>query len=100
MENEISREDLKRQLDIIGEKVGLMYYALMGNDLTKDGGLIRRIDDIEEDILLHEKKFEAVFDGIKNNNDKIDKKNFYVNLLWGGLALVIGILIEKFLKAI
>ncbi|MBX6362178.1 MAG: hypothetical protein IRZ03_19170 [Acidobacterium ailaaui] len=39
--------DINERLDCIEGKVDSIYTALMGSDLTKDGGIIGRVKDIE-----------------------------------------------------
>jgi len=63
-------------------QVNEMYTALIGNGITKDGGLVKRIDDIEQRQELMDKRQE-----------KIDSKqtviNTYIKLLWGAAAAIV-----------
>ncbi|HEY4207971.1 MAG TPA: hypothetical protein VGM31_14205 [Puia sp.] len=64
-------------------KVDKMYYALLGNELTEDGGLIRRVGESEKEIaLLHDRI------------DQLERKNIkgelYLNWLWGLAGFVLS----------
>lgn len=51
--------NISERLDCIEGKVDSIYTALMGSDLTKDGGLIGRVNDIEVKFDLKVKSDEA-----------------------------------------
>ena len=57
---EQQEKDLQKDMHEVKLKVSEMYYALMGNPLSKDGGLIGRIDRIEK--------------RLENNDDRMDKQ--------------------------
>jgi len=63
-------------------QVNEMYTALVGNGITKDGGLVKRMDEMELRQELMDKRQE-----------KIDSKQTitgtYIKLLWGAAAAII-----------
>lgn len=48
MENEINQ--LKTQLEELNKKTTLIYSALIGNELSPDGGIVHRLDTVEQSI--------------------------------------------------
>jgi hypothetical protein len=77
-------EIFKTQLDEIESKVNKMLIALMGSDLTNDGGLIKRIDVMEKRI---EKISEAQV-----------KLEIYQKLLWVGAGAILLLVIQQIFK--
>lgn len=71
----MEQEQFDKNFKEIKDKVSLIYHALVGNEITKDGGLIRRID-----------KVEARQDKQEDRMDKFDsalvKMKIYERLLW------------------
>lgn len=44
--------ETNEQIGEIARKVDEMYSALIGNELTKDGGMIKRLDEVESKVEL------------------------------------------------
>jgi hypothetical protein len=81
-ENKPELQQLREDLHIIKEKVDRLYLAFVGNDLTQDGGVVKRVSDLEEDVAL-----------LKEHYDESSKKDFkilfYLRIVWilvGGLG--------------
>lgn len=81
-------QDLKKQVSQLATKVDDVHYALIGNSMTKDGGLIQRVIDCEkEQGAIHEKL------------DRLERKNIkgelYLKWMWGlGSALGMSVFLE------
>lgn len=67
---------MQNDLKDVREKVDKMFYALMGNDLTNDGGLIKRIIELEEENLKLRKEMQDM---------RLDatKAGLYIKIIWG-----------------
>lgn len=87
-------EYLEKEIHSIGDKVDEMYIALLGSPLTKDGGLIKRVADLEETV----SSFEEDFEKLKMNNYKI---SVYQRWIWGlgcsGATGLVGFVLDKLL---
>lgn len=67
--------------------------ALLGSDLTKDGGLVGRIIELEKDVAVLEEKIE------KLENEK-SKSDIYVKILWAAGGVVCTIFLTILLNYI
>lgn len=80
-------EYLEKEIHSIGDKVDEMYIALLGSPLTKDGGLIKRVADLEETV----ESIRLDIEKVKANSFKI---NFQQRLIWGlGSSILTGLVI-------
>lgn len=68
-------EQIKIHMTSLGSKVDKMYLALMGSEIAKDGGLVGRIEDLENDV--HEIKEQLT--EIKAD---ANKNRWHVNVMW------------------
>lgn len=87
--------EIKTDVAEIKEKTHQMYFALMGNDLTKDGGLISRIIKVEGKIAIIDEKMIEI-------DKRDDRKSFYLSVIWAFVGVISGgiftSLITYFLK--
>jgi hypothetical protein len=74
-------ESIKISMTSMGNQVDKMYFALMGNEIAKDGGLVRRIEVLENDV--HEIKDQLT--GIQAD---ASKSRWHVNVMWGASGAV------------
>lgn len=74
-------DTMEGQFSDMGEKLDQMYYALLGNELTKDGGLIGRIIQLEKDVAVLEQKTETL-------ERERNKSDIYVNILWAAGGVI------------
>lgn len=83
MENLNNAEMHQLQTDMrdMKGKVDKMFYALMGNEIAKDGGLVKRIERLEEAFEKQEETLEA----LSEKNSKIE---IYQKILWTSLGFV------------
>lgn len=72
-------EDLKKEITNINSKVDKMYYALMGSDITKDGGLVARV-------VKGEQKIETLKDEVEEIKKKNAKIEVYQRFIWGAVG--------------
>jgi predicted ATPase len=84
---------IKNNLSSLGMKVSLVYDALVGNEIAKDGGLveeIKKMKEFEKSILARVTKVE----------EDQEKKQLYINIIWGAVGVTITILLTHFLNLI
>lgn len=86
-------EQIKIHMTSLGSKVDKMYLALMGSEIAKDGGLVGRIEELEQNV--HEIK-EQLTD-IKAD---ASKNRWHVNVMWGASGAVVMALFSLFLSYI
>lgn len=73
MQNDI--KEIKEQFSDMREKVDKMYYALIGNELAQDGGLVQRIKDNEIEVVKMQKQIDAL---VKRH----DRNALYLKIIW------------------
>ena len=85
------KEEMKqvhKDLKEMTGKVDKMFYALMGNELAKDGGLVGRIEKLEKRIDNNELDIES-----------IQKKNvgfeIYQKIMWTALGGLLTFVLES-----
>lgn len=45
-------DQVRKEIKTVKDKVDLIYNALVGNEITKDGGMLKRMDDVEKEVHL------------------------------------------------
>lgn len=87
---------IKTQLSEQSIKIEKMLIALLGSDLTQDGGLVRRINELEQE---KDRLCEELED-IKARSSKLE---FHQKIMWGvggfSLAAIVSQLISIIFKA-
>lgn len=83
--------EIKNSMTSLKVKVELVYNSLVGNELTKDGGLINVIFNIKSDVKILEKKVEEI-------EKKESQKRLYVKIIWAALAVILTIVIERLMS--
>ncbi len=73
--NNISLEKIQEDLETIK-------YALIGNELTKDGGLIRRVEELEKDLDIERLRVSAL--------EKYRDKMLWIMVVIGAIPTTIG----------
>ena len=91
--NEQIIAEIQRTIKVYGGKMDKMYDALMGNDIAKDGGLVRRIEILEQNESFQD---EAIED-LKNKQAKTEFKHGIIWTIGGAIA---GALITYLLSLI
>jgi hypothetical protein len=104
---------IKNNLSTFGLKLELVYAALVGNEIAKDGGLVAEISGQKGDIKKLGERIEDVndllTDRIEDVNDlltdrieKVEKdqakKQLYINLLWGAACFILALIIKSIIK--
>jgi hypothetical protein len=77
-------EDMSRDMAEVKAQVKEIYTALVGDKISRDGGMVRRLDTVEEKV-----------DGIDKRTRRMGT---YLKILWtsaGGVAMAIYSLIIK-----
>lgn len=91
MRQEVS--EVKRDLSEMKNKVNEMYHSLIGNTLAKDGGIIKRLQTVEE-------KHEELTDRVEDLEKKNDKLEVYQKILWAAGGFVASSLFVYVLQLI
>jgi len=74
-------ESIKISMTSMGNQVDKMYLALMGSDIAKDGGLVRRIEDLEKNV-------EEIKTDLTVIKADASKSRWHVNVMWGASGAV------------
>ena len=78
--------DIKEEIGILKEKFDQVLIALIGSEITKDGGLVERINFNEKQLLELEKRVRAV-------EARNDKTELLIKIIWGcGGALIMALI--------
>ena len=91
--NEIS--EIKKDVSEIKQKTEQMFYALMGNELSKDGGLVKRIVDNEVEAEKLSLRIDSLAERIDIQDFETKKKNIHLTLVWSLSSVIITALILK-----
>lgn len=77
----ISQEvaEMKRDLGEMKSKVSEMYHSLIGNTLAKDGGIIRRIERLEQ-------RADQIDEDVDRIGQRSSKLEIYQKILWGAVG--------------
>jgi hypothetical protein len=86
-------ESIKLQMTVQGTQLDKMYYAIMGSELARDGGLVGRIEDLEKDA-------KEIKDTLIEIKADASKNRWHVNVMWGASGAVIMALFSLFLSYI
>lgn len=43
-------EQVIKEVKLVKGKVDQIYYAIVGNEMSKDGGMLKRLNDVEDDV--------------------------------------------------
>jgi hypothetical protein len=70
-------EEIRNDLLSMKNTIIEMYHALVGNSVLKDGGLVKKFEDLESKVL-------------KQADDLEDLKNNYIKLKWLALGVAVG----------
>jgi hypothetical protein len=88
MENDLLKVEFKRletKVETIKDTLSKVHDAIIGNPLSGDGGMARRLTDAEKQLGELEKRLEAA-------EKKQVKYNVYIVIMWicaGGVAMAI-----------
>jgi len=86
MTAEQKMETMQKDIHDIKTTVAEMYNALIGSKLSNDGGIIRRVADLENENMLLKQDVESMKkSGMKND--------LYLKLLWWVLGLITAAII-------
>lgn len=92
--------EIKNAMTKLSVRVELVYGALVGNELLKDGGLVNVIFHLRAEV----KALDIRIDGVDERIDGIDKKEaqrrLYVKIIWAALAVIATIIIERIFSKI
>jgi outer membrane murein-binding lipoprotein Lpp len=69
-------DGLEKDMRDLSSKMGNLYIAILGSDITKDGGMVGRIIQLEAQVKTLESKVEEM------ETAKV-KTELYVKIMWG-----------------
>lgn len=81
--------EIKNTLTRFGLRLELVYNALQGNELSKDGGLVAEIIEQKNTIKDLGKRVEKV-------EQQEGQRRLYVNIIWAALAAIGTMIISHF----
>lgn len=80
-------DKLEKDVGEIKGQMNRMYLALMGSDITKDGGMVQRIIDLEIEVATLKNEVQKNKQDMKAELEKDRKSRIptevYVKILWG-----------------
>jgi hypothetical protein len=86
---------IRRDVELVSEKVNDVHQALIGSELAKDGGMVKRLMDCENEV----DKLREKLSDIEASNEK---SVFYLKIIWalGGAILTgaVGFILTHLLK--
>lgn len=91
--NENELRDMRTDITNMKAKVDKMYYALMGNEIGKDGGLVGRIEELEVVTEKHDKSIQD----LKDTNVKV---LVYQKIMWTAIGFAAAALFSVLLSNI
>ena len=100
--NEIKKEVegdmklIKAQYTELAAELKIVKNALIGNEYSKDGGLVGRIYHVETDNEKLEKRVQDIEDERVKNEAEGAKVEFYVKILWGLASALVTLIITYF----
>lgn len=78
----------------MAKKVDKIYFALMGSDITQDGGLVKRVIEMELEQIELRRDIEKWKDAYEEKLDVViatqTKMRIYISLLWTAAGIIIG----------
>lgn len=89
-----SYESFRQDLTKFSEKLDNIYYALQGNSLTKDGGLVQRVADLEDEKVKLTDRIEII-------EKKAIRSSVQLGLMWASWLTILAAaltLIVQFIK--
>ena len=82
---------IKNKMTAFGARLELLYAALVGNEISKDGGLVADISEHKVGMMELSKRMDRL--------EKSDaKKSIYVNIIWGAAGAIIYMIAQHFIK--
>lgn len=91
--NPIELQQMRTDITNMKGKVDKMFYALMGNEIGKDGGLVGRIEDLETITDEHGKSIQE----LKEKDIKIE---VYQKVMWTSIGFAAAALFEVLISSI
>ncbi|HXS58997.1 MAG TPA: hypothetical protein VN726_22895 [Hanamia sp.] len=82
---------IKNNLSSFGMKLEMVYAALVGNEISKDGGLVADIAGQQKQILRLKERIEKV-------EAKETKRQLYVNIIWAAVTGIIVLILSHLFK--
>lgn len=96
-EFEFELGSLKQQFTTFGLRLELIYNSLVGNEIAKDGGLVKDIHNLQDDVkAVREKDINSLHERIEVLEKSDNKKSIYVNIIYLGVGAVIAFLLHRF----
>jgi hypothetical protein len=81
---------IRENLTTLNSRVQLVYNAITGNDLTKDGGMVQDIRELRELCRRQGERIETL-------EKKEVAKSLYVKILWLALGAIVTLILKHYL---
>lgn len=100
--NEIKKEVegdmklIKAQYAELSAELKIVKNALIGNEYSKDGGLVGRIYHVETDHEILTKRVQDIEDERLKGTVQEKKTDFYIKILWGLASSLVTLIITYF----
>ena len=93
---------LKHQVSSIEDKLSDVHNAIVGNPLSKDGGLATRLSQAEQEILdikehVDEMEKKQIRDLLESKAERASSDT-YVKIMWGALSATAALILAYILK--
>lgn len=82
---------IKKEVEVVSGKVNDVHQALIGSPLSKDGGMVQRLQECEQNV-------EELRDKIVAIEMNHEKSALYLKIIWGLGGVVLTALITYFLN--
>jgi hypothetical protein len=82
---------IKNNLSEFGRKLESVYNCLVGNEISKDGGLVADIAGQQKQILRLKERIEKV-------EAKESKRQLYVNIIWAAVSGIVVLILTHIFK--
>ena len=83
--------EIKSEVSILSNQFRQVYDAIVGNAMTKDGGLVQRIIDTECEL-------EKVKLRVLELERRETKAAIYVNIIYGTCGIIVSLIVNFFIK--
>lgn len=90
-QEKIDIHDIKNTLTRLSVRLEIVYNCLVGNEISKDGGIVADIFSLKSELVLVVKRVESM-----ERNDK--QRSVYVKIIWAVAAAVVTLIFNHYIK--
>jgi hypothetical protein len=93
-------ESIKKDFTEMKSKLNEMYYSLIGSPMSKDGGIIKRVENLEEFKAHIQAGHEIIKDRLDELDVKTRKRELWLSMVWLALGFIASSIFTLVLQAI